>query len=62
MKTWNVGGIKMAYPIMVGAGVCKTPDSIDGYQHPDLPIGAVVNGSYTPQEREGNKGTLSAWI
>lgn len=63
MKMWPVGGLWLEYPIIVGAGVCKTPDSIDIYQHPDLAIGAVVNGSYTPLEREGNKAQpLSAWI
>jgi dihydroorotate dehydrogenase len=51
----------MKFPIMVGAGVCKTPDSIDQYQHPDLPIGAVLEGSTTPDQSTGNKGTLSHW-
>lgn len=59
---WNVGGVRMEYPIMVGAGVCKTPTSIDPYQHPDLPIGAAIGGSYTPPAREGNSGKLSEWI
>lgn len=63
MKTWSVGGIEMEYPIIVGAGVCKTPDSSDAYQHPDLPLGAVVSGSYTKDVREGNTHQpLSAWI
>ncbi len=44
----------MDYPIMVGAGVCKTPESIVPYLDEDLPIGANVTGAYTPEEREGN--------
>jgi dihydroorotate dehydrogenase len=56
-----VGGVRMDLPIMVGAGVCKTPRSTREYMHPDLPLGAVVTGSYTPEPREGNTGDLFAW-
>jgi dihydroorotate dehydrogenase len=62
MNTWHVGGVDMEYPIIVGAGVCKTPDSIDEYQNPDLPIGALVGGSYTRDGRDQNPGKPSAWI
>lgn len=63
MKTWTVGGVEMTYPIMVGAGVCKTPHSVLPYQHPDLPIGATLGGSYTPDRSTGNSpDPLSAWV
>lgn len=54
MKKWRVGGISMDYPIVVGSGVCKTPRSILPYLDSNLPIGAVITGSYTPDAREGN--------
>ena len=57
-----IGGVPMELPIMLGAGVCKTPASVAEYMHPDVPLGAVVTGSYTPEPREGNKGTLYAWV
>lgn len=59
MKTYTVGGIKMSLPIMPGAGVCKTPESTLRYLRPDVSVGAVVTGSYTPKPRPGNDGTLS---
>lgn len=55
-----IGGIKMEYPIIVGGGVCKTPASILPYMKPNLAIGVVETGSYTPSQRDGNQGTL-AW-
>ncbi len=63
MKTWHIGGVDMTYPLLVAAGVCKTPHSIIPYQHEDLPIGAVVGGSYTYDMRTGNSPQpLSTWI
>ncbi len=58
----NVGGISMEVPIILGAGVCKNPASIKEYMHPELPLGAVVTGSYTPLPRDGNGGTMYAWV
>lgn len=55
---YYVGGIKMNLPIMVGAGACKTPASILPYMRPDVSVGAVSTGSYTPLLRLGNEGTL----
>lgn len=54
MKNWRVGGIGMSSPIIVGAGVCKTPGSVAKYLDQNLLIGAIVTGSYTPDAREGN--------
>ncbi len=63
MKKWMVGGVEMDYPIMVGAGVCKAPESVLPYEDPNLPIGACESGSYTPDDSKGNTGgSLSAWI
>ncbi len=61
MKPWHVGGLELEYPIIVGAGVCKTPESVLPYQNANLPIGAVVTGSYTPLPRAGNTGRLEFW-
>lgn len=55
---FDIGGVKMDYPIMVGGGVCKTPRSVMEFMRDDLPIGAVETGSYTPLQRDGNSGTL----
>lgn len=61
MKQWKIGGITMTSPLMVGGGVCKSPESVIPYLHPDLPIGAVETGSYTLEKRDGNSGTLEHW-
>ncbi|MFZ3031788.1 MAG: hypothetical protein WA082_02020 [Candidatus Moraniibacteriota bacterium] len=42
----NIGNIQMPYPIMPGAGVCKTPESILLYLLPGAPVGAAVTGPY----------------
>ncbi len=55
---YHVGGVEMNFPIMVGAGACKTPSSILPYMRKDVPVGAVSTGSYTPEPRTGNEGTL----
>lgn len=58
--TYLVGGIPMLFPIMVGAGACKTPESVIPYmRRGNLLLGAVVTGSYTPDARSGNDGILS---
>lgn len=55
---YHIGGIAMKLPIIVGAGVCKTPASILPYMREDVSVGAVSTGSYTPNLRLGNDGTL----
>lgn len=53
MKHYHVGGISLpTAPIMIGAGVCKSPETAKKW----LSVAPVVSGSYTPQPREGNKG------
>lgn len=47
MALYAIGGIKMSHPIMPGAGVCKTPESILQYVLPGAPVGAAVTGPYT---------------
>ncbi|NQV93324.1 hypothetical protein HQ403_02390 [Candidatus Kaiserbacteria bacterium] len=53
MTIHHVGGVSLPNaPIMIGAGVCKTPQSTRKW----LTVAPVVSGSYTPEQREGNKG------
>lgn len=53
MAAHNVGGISLpCAPIMIGAGVCKSPDSARIW----LSVAPVVSGSYTPEHRDGNSG------
>ncbi len=53
MHTYSVGGISLpSAPIMIGAGVCKSPQAAREW----LTVAPVVSGSYTPLKREGNKG------
>jgi dihydroorotate dehydrogenase (fumarate) len=53
MTTYKVGGITLpSAPIMIGAGVCKTPQTAREW----LTVAPVVSGSYTPERRDGNKG------
>lgn len=47
MTVYTVGGIQMSHPIMPGAGVCKTPESILPYLLPGAPVGAAITGPYT---------------
>ena len=56
-KTFDVGGLNLDLPIILGAGVCKMPEQVLAYQG-DVPVGAVVSGSYTMIPREGNSGVL----
>jgi dihydroorotate dehydrogenase (fumarate) len=56
-KKYSVGGLELDLPIIVGAGVCKVPEQVLAYQG-DVPVGAVVSGSYTLLQRDGNEGTL----
>ncbi len=63
MKTWNIGGVEMTSPLIIGGGVCKSPKSNIQYDHPDLPLGAQESGSYTPEARKGNESSpQEAWI
>lgn len=63
MNPWNVGGVTMRYPIMIGGGVCKTPESVTPYLHPDLPLGPPEVGSFTPTEAAGNtEAPQEYWI
>lgn len=53
MIGYQVGGISLpSAPIMIGAGVCKSPQTTWKW----LNVAPVVSGSYTPERREGNKG------
>jgi dihydroorotate dehydrogenase len=58
MKLFTVGGIQMPLPIILGAGVAKHPNQVIDYLSLDAPLGAALSGSYTLQERDGNKGEL----
>jgi len=49
----TVGGVTLPYPIMIGAGVCKTPVSARLW----LETVPVVSGSYTVAARPGNSGS-----
>ena len=53
-----IGGVEMKLPLIVGAGACKTPASILPYMRPDVSVGAICTGSYTPKQRSGNEGKL----
>lgn len=53
--TTIVGGIEMQLPLILGAGVAKHPNQTLPYLHPDAPLGAVLSGSYTIEERSGNR-------
>lgn len=57
-KSFNVGGVKMGVPVILGAGVAKHPNQVLPYLHPDAPLGAALSGSYTLEARDGNKGEL----
>lgn len=51
----HVGGVTFPHsPIMVGAGVCKTPSHTQEW----LRVASVVSGSYTPNARESNQGKI----
>lgn len=53
MSIYKVGGIMLpTAPIMIGAGVCKNPQTTRKW----LAVAPVVSGSYTPLRRDGNKG------
>lgn len=54
MKQITVGGIPMQSPILLGAGVCKSPFALEAYQREDLPLGAALSGSYTYKPRNAN--------
>ena len=58
MKTYSVGGIEMQYPIILGAGVCKDPRHLIPYLRKDIPLGALIAGSFTVPHRDGNRGVL----
>jgi dihydroorotate dehydrogenase len=50
-----IGGVEMSIPFMLGAGVAKHPNQGLPYLHPDAPLGAALSGSYTLEERAGNR-------
>lgn len=53
MSGFYAGGIHFPHtPIMIGAGVCKTPQGTLDW----LKVAPVVSGSYTRQPRTGNQG------
>lgn len=52
---YEVGGVALSNaPIMIGAGVCKTPAATADW----LAVAPVVSGSYTVQQRSGNSGRV----
>jgi dihydroorotate dehydrogenase (fumarate) len=52
---YSVGGVSLGFaPVMIGAGVCKTPDRAGDW----LKIAPVVAGSFTHNIRGGNTGKL----
>lgn len=53
-----IGGIKMQFPLILGAGVAKHPNQVLPYLHREVLLGAALSGSYTLDPREGNKGEL----
>ncbi len=55
----TIGGISMHLPLILGAGVAKAPPHLVPYLRRDVSVGAVVTGSYTLKQRDGNQGTLS---
>lgn len=55
---YTIGGVEMKYPLIIGAGACKTPASVLPYMRRDVPVGAVSTGSYTPDPSTGNTGIL----
>lgn len=61
MKTYSVGGIAMSSRIMLGAGVCKYVPQLVPFNRPDIPIGATVFGSLTPEPRIGNTEQPLFW-
>lgn len=53
--TYHVGGVTLPHaPILIGAGVCKTPATTKQW----LSVAPVVSGSYTPHQRDGNAGRV----
>lgn len=53
MSTFYAGRVVLPFaPIMIGAGVCKTPRAAREW----LTVAPVVSGSYTPKPRDGNSG------
>ncbi len=57
-KKLIVGGVEMSYPFILAAGVAKHPAQTLPYFRDDLPLGAIVTGSYTLGARSGNDGDL----
>lgn len=55
--TFVIGGVPMQLPIMLGGGVCKFVHQLNPYLRPDLPVGALEIGSFTPPPRDGNPGS-----
>jgi len=55
---YNIGGVTMQLPIIVGAGACKKPADILPYMRADVSVGSVSFGSSTPDSSLGNEGTL----
>lgn len=59
--TYRIGGIEMKLPILIGAGACKSPQSLVQYMRRDVSVGAVCTGSYTPKHRDPNQGVPLFW-
>lgn len=60
-QLYSVGGLKIPFPFMVGAGACKYANQLAKYQRPDVSVGAVVFGSITPEESLGNPEAPLFW-
>ncbi len=60
-KSYIVGGIAMRWPIMIGAGFAKYPRDLLSLIGQDVPLGAYVVGSLTPEPRHQNEGAVLQW-
>lgn len=59
--TFNIGGVPMQYPIILGAGVIRYPHQLNNVMRSDIPLGAVELGSVVPAKSLGNDGQPLFW-
>ncbi len=58
---YNIGGIPMAWPAILGAGFAKNPRHLIPLIGKDIPLGAYVVGSFTLKDQSGNEGAVKQW-
>ncbi len=58
---YTVGGIVMRWPIMLGAGFAKYPRDLLPLVGQEIPLGAYLVGSFTPERRNENEGAVLQW-